>query len=56
MYMYVYMYACVHDACRSRRRVLEPWGLELIDACEPSCGCEGPLEEHPVVLTTEASF
>jgi hypothetical protein len=33
----------------------------ITDGCEPSCGCwelnsRGPLEEHPVLLTTEPSL
>ena len=32
----------------------------IIDGCEPPCGCwelnSGPLEEQPVLLTTEPSL
>jgi hypothetical protein len=35
-------------------------GPEVIDSCKLPCGCWelnlGPLEEHPVLLTTELSL
>lgn len=28
----------------------------IIDGCEPPCGCSGPLQEHPVLLTDVPSL
>ena len=48
----------VHSWClRRQKRVVE---LEVIENCEPPCGCwepnPGPLEEQAVLLTGESSL
>jgi hypothetical protein len=45
---------------RTSVRLSEPLELELLSGCEPPCGCRElnprPLEEQPVLLTTESSL
>lgn len=45
---------------RTSVRLSEPLELELLSGCEPPCGCRElnprPLEEQPVLLTTEPSL
>ena len=57
------MYVCAPCACLvpvdSEKDIRSP-GTEVTDGCEPSCGCwelnPSPLQEHPVLLTTEKNL
>jgi hypothetical protein len=52
----VYMYACMTEKSIRQKRELDL----IIDGCEPPHGCwelnSGPLDEQPVLLTTEPSL
>ena len=54
---FYFMYIDVLPACV---RESDPSVTEVIDSCEPSCGCwelnMGPQEEQPVHLTAEPSL
>ena len=59
-------HACLYTTCVSSthkgyRRALDLLEVSKVtDGCEPPCGCwelsPGPLQEHPVLLTTKSSL
>lgn len=57
---HVYLCTISMECLGGQRRVLDPLGLELQMEFEQPCGCweliPGPLEEQPVILTTELSL
>ena len=50
---------CVPGTCGSQKGAPDLLELELTDSCELPCGClelnPGPLEEQPMLFTTEPS-
>ena len=58
---HVYGFVSVDHVCAvTEKRVLGSPGTVITDGCQPPCGCwdlnSGPLEDQPVLLTTEPSL